>query len=269
MMKRLGTIFLAGLLMVSSSEIAIKTAKAAESFYTNKRVNLKAAEYDEEKHRETDYANHFAEPGCRRRCEEFAPHAHEYTDGVTTKWIPAENDRIDGLEKTDKEPLLIEFDFECDVEEDHAHLYYAGKQRFFVPVYSHQEIIENELIYFPMVSLLEKEKAELLLRTGMFRVADQLMPINWSGTDSEAEDYVAYLTAKPVLIDEKSMIVKSEWVDFALPFDDNYVNHLLYPYRDIKITREQKEEISKDYEFVTIPVVEAYQRDNVRLPYQN
>ena len=269
MMKRLGMIFLTGFMIVSSSGIAIKTAKAAESFYTNKEVTLKAAAYDEEKYRETDYANYFAEPGGMSRCEEFAPHAHEYTDGVTTKWIPAENDRIDGLEKTDKEPLLIDFDFECDVEDDHAHLYYAGKQRFFVPVYSHQEIIENELIYFPMVSLLEKEKAELLLQTGTFRVADQLMPISWGYMDSHTEDYVAYLTAKPVLIDEKSMVVKSEFVDFALPFDVNYVNNLLYPYRDIKIKREQKEEISKDYKFVTIPVVDEYQRDNVRLPYQN
>lgn len=109
---------------------------------------------------------------------------HKYVseDGKIEKWYVSYLPAIDGLKRTDEIRKINSVDgrfVECDIKEEHAHLYYnITKQSYDVPFYSEDaEIISNGDLFVKelVITQIDKEALEILRKYDLYRLSDNIL----------------------------------------------------------------------------------------------
>lgn len=109
---------------------------------------------------------------------------HKYVseDEKIEKWYVSYLPEIDGLKRTDEKRKINSVDgrfTECDIKEEHAHLYYnITKQNYDVPFYSEDaEIISNGDLFVKelVITQIDKEALEILRKYDLYRLSDNIL----------------------------------------------------------------------------------------------
>lgn len=185
-----------------------------------------------------DY-EYFEEPWSVYGCEETKLHAHIYEDeNGNKKQFASESAFIDGYEWTSETvPVKYSSEEECDIKEEHAHLYLSKAGSLLIPIYSEEKVIDETYYKTQFVAFLSKEKCEELMELGLFRVVDNIIPLeNAKFNKNESDSYVSLRT---VAVENGRAILTYEFDEIDERISTAHYVNLLYP-RVVTVTKEQK-----------------------------
>lgn len=191
---------------------------------------------------ENDY-EYFEEEFMMYGCKETGLHAHVYEDENGNKKVFAsEASFIDDYEWSNETvPVKYSSDEVCDIKEDHAHLYLSKKGSLLIPIYSEEKTIDDTYYKTQFVCFLSKEKCEELKQLGLFRVVDNIIPLENANFD--AKD--SYVSLRTIEVENGRGIFTYEFDEVGERINSSHYVNLLYPYA-VTVTEEEKAICDKD-----------------------
>lgn len=261
-MNKIQVKIFAGLLALTLAGTPTVLAKG-ESYYNYKEVAVTQAQSNSKNYSEERYKYYFAEKNISNCKDADVEHVHAYVDdsGKVVKWISSEQLEIDGLHWTEEKRETDYEEIECDISEPHAHLYYSQSSLYLIPIYSEEEVVDDEFIKLSRVVFLEKEKCEELRKMGLFRVYDNLDQMQQSyDTIREHKQYsrfTHFMTLAPIYMDEKTTDMKNTFFEVCPEIPREYYGNLLYQNAFVA----SKEDMDKMPTYVEVTKEDNYQRD--------